>query len=68
MMRNVHGGIRPGRRRRVTSDRNLSEFSLLVTRYYFGVSPSGKALDFDSSIPRFESWHPSHMPLVAVTE
>jgi hypothetical protein len=25
-----------------------------------GVSPSGKALDFDSSIPRFESWHPSH--------
>jgi hypothetical protein len=26
-----------------------------------GVSPSGKALDFDSSIPRFESWYPSHI-------
>ena len=27
----------------------------------FGVSPSGKALGFDPSIPRFESWHPSHV-------
>ena len=26
---------------------------------YIGVSPSGKALDFDSSIRRFESCHPS---------
>ena len=25
-----------------------------------GMSPSGKALDFDSSIRRFESCHPSH--------
>jgi hypothetical protein len=25
-----------------------------------GVSPSGKALVFDTSIPRFESWYPSH--------
>jgi hypothetical protein len=24
------------------------------------VSPSGKAPDFDSGIPRFESWHPCH--------
>lgn len=29
-----------------------------------GVSPSGKALGFDPSIPRFESWHPSY----AITE
>jgi hypothetical protein len=27
-----------------------------------GVSPSGKAADFDSAIPRFESSHPSHFP------
>lgn len=27
----------------------------------FGVSPSGKARDFDSRIPRFESWHPSQL-------
>ena len=26
---------------------------------YFGVSPSGKAVDFDSAIRRFESCHPS---------
>ena len=25
-----------------------------------GVSPSGKALDSDSNIRRFESYHPSH--------
>lgn len=25
------------------------------------MSPSGKALGFDPSIPRFESWHPSHL-------
>jgi hypothetical protein len=24
-----------------------------------GASPSGKAVDFDSTIPRFESWRPS---------
>ena len=28
-----------------------------------GVSPSGKAADFDSAIRRFESCHPSHFPL-----
>src|SRR3569832_1407842 len=27
---------------------------------FIGVSPSGKALVFDSIILRFESWHPSH--------
>ncbi len=32
---------------------NLSIFGLIV-----GVSPSGKALGFDPSTPRFESWHP----------
>ncbi len=26
-----------------------------------GVSPSGKARGFDLRIPRFESWHPSHI-------
>ena len=26
-----------------------------------GVSPSGKAAGFDPAIPRFESWHPSHL-------
>ena len=26
-----------------------------------GVSPSGKAAGFDPAIPRFESWHPSHI-------
>src|SRR2546423_14863348 len=25
-----------------------------------GASPSGKAADFGSAIPRFESWRPSH--------
>lgn len=33
----------------------------LNVNVFVGVSPSGKALDFDSSIPRFESWHPSHL-------
>jgi hypothetical protein len=28
---------------------------------YFGMSPSGKAPDFDSGIRRFESCHPSHI-------
>ena len=28
-----------------------------------GASPSGKAPDFDSGIPRFESWRPSHRDL-----
>ncbi len=28
-----------------------------------GVSPSGKAADFGSAIPRFESWYPSHLGL-----
>ena len=27
---------------------------------YIGMSPSGKAPDFDSGIRRFESCHPSH--------
>jgi hypothetical protein len=26
-----------------------------------GASPSGKAPDFDSGIPRFKSWRPSHL-------
>ena len=30
-------------------------------RTEFGVSPSGKARGFDPRIPRFESWHPSHL-------
>ena len=29
-----------------------------------GASPSGKAADFDSAIPRFESWRPSQFPQV----
>ncbi len=33
-----------------------------------GVSPSGKALDFDSSIRRFESCHPSQDPLAQSVE
>ena len=28
--------------------------------YNFGVSPSGKAVDFDSAIRRFESCHPRY--------
>ena len=28
-------------------------------KFFIGVSPSGKALDFDSSIRKFESCHPS---------
>ena len=28
-----------------------------------GVSPSGKAAVFGIAIPRFESWHPSHLLL-----
>ena len=28
---------------------------------YIGMSPSGKAPDFDSGIRRFKSCHPSHM-------
>ena len=29
---------------------------------YNGMSPSGKAMDFDSIMRRFESCHPSHLP------
>ena len=35
---------------------------------YIGVSPSGKALDFDSSIRRFKSCHPSHEKSVFLLE
>ncbi len=31
-----------------------------IRKNKIGMSPSGKALDFDSSIRRFESCHPSH--------
>lgn len=31
-----------------------------------GASPSGKAVDFDSTIPRFESWRPSQIVLTDV--
>lgn len=33
-----------------------------------GMSPSGKAPDFDSGIRRFESCHPSHDPLAQLAE
>ena len=35
---------------------------------YIGMSPSGKAPDFDSGIRRFESCHPSHDPLAQLAE
>ena len=35
-------------------------------KFFIGVSPSGKALDFDSSIRKFESCHPSHLRLGTV--
>ena len=31
----------------------------------FGVSPSGKAVDFDSAIRRFESCHPSYFKILS---
>ncbi len=35
--------------------------SLVVTyKVNDGASPSGKAPDFDSGIPRFDPWRPSH--------
>ena len=42
---------------------------LLFTAYY-GVSPSGKAPDFDSGTRRFKSCHPSHFcdPLAQLVE
>ena len=33
----------------------------LLIKSHIGMSPSGKALDFDSSMRRFESCHPSHL-------
>ena len=33
-----------------------------MVRPLVGASPSGKAPDFDSGIPRFESWRPSQLP------
>ena len=35
---------------------------------YIGMSPSGKAPDFDSGIRRFKSCHPSHDPLAQLAE
>ena len=32
---------------------------------HFGMSPSGKAMDFDSIMRRFESCHPSQLGLLA---
>ena len=38
----------------------LAQYSYsIILIFYFGVSPSGKAADFDSAIRRFESCHPS---------
>ncbi len=34
-----------------------------VERGALGASPSGKAADFGSAIPRFESWRPNHSPI-----
>ncbi len=38
------------------------------TGSFVGMSPSGKAPDFDSGIRRFESCHPSHDPLAQLAE
>jgi hypothetical protein len=35
-------------------------YNALAFQAYLGMSPSGKAADFDSAIRRFESYHPSH--------
>ena len=40
--------------------------SNLVSRFYIGVSPSGKAVDSDSTIPVFESQYPSHYKFLQV--
>ncbi len=37
-------------------------------RHFIGMSPSGKAPDFDSGIRRFKSGHPSHDPLAQLAE
>ena len=37
-------------------------------KYDIGMSPSGKAPDFDSGTRRFESCHPSHDPLAQSVE
>ena len=44
----------------LTAQKNLIKYALIwLNSQNGGVSPSGKALGFDLSIPRFESWHPS---------
>src|SRR5690606_42039266 len=48
----------PGSNSRTPANFTLS-FTLLF--YAIGVSPSGKALVSDTSIPGFESLHPSHL-------
>ena len=42
-------------------------FSRVAARS-IGMSPSGKATDFDSVTRRFESCHPSHDPLAQLAE
>ena len=39
--------------------KTLDRYTFVIISYILGVSPSGKALDFDSSIRGFESLHPS---------
>ena len=51
--------------------RSSGSGSLLIeSGFYDGVSPSGKARDFDSRIRWFESGHPSHLfdPLAQLAE
>ena len=38
-----------------------ARLEISVPAAYIGMSPSGKATDFDSVMRRFESCHPSHM-------
>ena len=41
----------------------LEYYGACLSVIYIGVSPSGKAHDFDSCMRRFESCHPSHLLL-----
>ncbi len=47
----------------------LTGLTILVRKCisFDGASPSGKAPDFDSGIPRFESWRPSHFKVITFT-
>jgi hypothetical protein len=37
----------------------MAKIGLFIWFVTGGASPSGKALDFDSSIPRFDPWRPN---------